>query len=803
MDPKHEQTTNEAIPSRQRGGKTPEPNPQAEMKIHRAEEDVLGVIQNVENQLGALRKAHEEHRQAMADLVNRKRALEEESRELESRESELTSREVELAEMRQDFETRELSLVQRAGGLEQRESKLASQAERLEQQEAELESKGHELERKIAELDDQLAGISKRKGELDALEQQVRQKLAIEDESARKLEAANAELEATLTQLGEMDATIGSLTTELAKTRELHEKAAGELKTSLSKLRGREIELTDRSQALEELAEKAGTLEHELSVSREQYERQLGEIRAQLDESNEQLAREQKVTDGLRAQIEKLERERQRGDSELAFQVSTLEELLAEAGAELESTRAQIEALGSHNDERDNERIAGLTRELDEARASVVSLTARLDEITGEADSELSAERERVDKLRDAVDQLQAQLKETTLERDRLSERIESQPEADPEELAQLRAQLHEAQREGDETRERLAQTEGALSTLREQIEQGGDQAAKSAAQVQELEAQSSELFATIERLSEQLEVAQARPATGGDEWSQRRRQRLARVRKILRADGEKIRLATEALRSRYEQCEQVLTKRAELAEAYEAIAATQRKYHNREVRSGVVLGLIGMLAITLVLAAGSWFISGRVAPGVYASRVTIAAASGEAKLSDTDLAQWEAYITGLTTDPRFLEVAAERMKRRGITEFGVPGELGKEMERSMDIVSAMPGTMVLEYRGPGAQRTQRVLDTFSVALSSAANNARARRADSAVTMIEEPANLGAEPLDTQRIKSAGMIFGGGALLTLIVGGVLWGRLSAAKARFEKDSRVEPLFDDEQWKLPS
>ncbi len=800
MDPKHDRTTNEAPPSRSRAGS--EPSPQAEMKIHKAEEDVLGVIQNVETQLGALRKAHEEHRQAMADLGNRKRAIEEQAAELESRETELTTREVELAEMRQEFESRELNLVQRASGLEQRESKLATQAEQLEQQEAQLESKEGELEGKIRELDEQLAGISRRKAELNALEKEVQQKLAIEDESAKRLEAAIAELEQARAQLGEMDATIGSLTTELAKTRHLHEKAAAELKTSVSKLRGREIELGERTHALEELAEKAGAIEHELTTTRELYEQQLGELRAQLAETNEQLVREQKVTDGLRAQIEKLEREHKRGDGELARHVEALERQLAGAGQELESTRAQLETLRAQGDERHDQRGAELAEALERAQSRVSELESELSRLSDGAE-QLEAERGRVEQLKEAVLRLREQLEGSQSERERLSAELAAKPEADTEEIERLRAQLGEASGAADEARARLEKTEAALTALREQVEAGDNQAAKATAKVQELEAQSSELFATIEKLSEELERARSRPGVDADQWSQRRRDRLRRMRKILRGDAEKIRLATEALRTRYEQCEQVLTKRAELAEAYEAIAATQRKYQNREVRSGVVMGLFGMLAITMVLAATSWFVSGRVAPGVYASRVTMAAAGGEARLKPEDLTQWEVYITGLTQDPRFLEVAAERMKRRGIAEFAVPGELAKEMDRSLDIVSSMPGTMVLEYRGPGAERSRRVLDTFAVALSSAANNARARRSDNAVTTIEEPASAGQEPLDTQRIRTAGIIFGGAMLATIVLGGVLWGRLSAAKARFEKDSRVEPLFDEDQWQLPA
>ena len=36
----------------------------------------------------------------------------------------------------------------------------------------------------------------------------------------------------------------------------------------------------------------------------------------------------------------------------------------------------------------------------------------------------------------------------------------------------------------------------------------------------------------------------------------------------------------------------------------------------------------------------------------------------------------------------------------------------------------------------------------------------------------------------------------------MLIGGILWRRLAAAKARFENDSRVEVLYDEEQWQMP-
>ena len=816
MDPKHEQTTDGSTRSSKRAKKPQDPNPQSEMKMHKAEEDVLNVIEGVESQLGALRKAHEDHRQAMKDLSKQKKVLAEETDELEERETELTNREVELAEMRQDFETRELNLVQRAGGLEQRESKIASQAELLEQQEADLDTKNKTLEVKINELDSQLAGLSKRKTELNELEKQAKEKLAREDIASADLAKATKELEFIAKQVAQLEQTtegkskeLGELKlshknalVELNESRAAHEGSVKEHKATVSKLRGREIELEQRSQTLEDLAEKVGEVENELGESREQFAKDL-------ESAQSQLSQEKQAGEMLRQEIDKLEAKQEQSQQASSEDSKAIQAKLTQAIGEIDSLKKSAQDLSKKGDTHEGI-VAQLTEDLEAARLQVQDLNGQMNEIAGTADEELTAGRSKLSALesqaqtqQSQIDELKSKLAHAIASKESIAQELNSKPEANPEQIQSLEAQLASANEQSGSYEQDLVEATKALESMEGDIAKKDEAIAQAVAKAQELENQSSELFETIKSLESQIEHVQENPGLDIDEWNAARRARLGRMRKMLKGDAEKIRRATDALRDRYDQCEQVLTKRAELAEAYEAIASTQRKYQKREVRSGVFLGLISMAAISLMLAAAGWMISGRVQPGMYAAKVTMAAASGDTVLTEADMEQWEVYITQLSTDPRFLEVAADRMKRRGISEFGVPGDLSKEMDVSLDVVSAMPGTIVMEYRGEGAARTQRVLDTFAVALSSAANNARARRADSAVTTIEEVATAGDEPLDTRRLEMAGMIFGGAMLFTLIVGGVLWKRLSAAKTRFEKDSRMEGLLDDARWEMPN
>lgn len=887
----------------------------AEMKLPKAEDEVLGVIAGVEQQLAALRRAHSEHRQAMTELAEKRRELaeaseqvrtresqiEERGEELEQREGELTAREVELAEMRQEIETREQDVAQRAARIEQRESKIAQQAEQLERREAQVESRSEELESELQTV------------------QRERQKIEL---TARDLQERAGSLASRETELAERESLLA------VRESEVEEKLAREsvaeaklatvektLRTLEGKLKGRELELGERSRALEEMADRAGALEAEFNSTREKLESALRGV-------EEKLARERKVSEGLRAQMEVAEEEVRNAAGALG-RVSELETLLEQARAEIEQVRAEAEsgldgeraaasALAEELEskrarvaslaealESERERVAGFEREIVGLRkraeateveltaararlaeaeqrlaeagnaeaeaaalAEVASLRKQLDELASSADEEITATRQKAEaaekrvaeltgalqaaekksaelaqvagKAGELAEQVKAaesrateaarraseleaklagaerELIEAVRARDDLRSQLASAGEHSQEEADRLRDALTaavdritEAETDAAAARNALQQARDEIEGLRDTVERTGGELARTEQAVLEAEGENRDLRSKVQELEIELEVANAKPRPNADEFQISRRRRLARQRRILRDHSLKIRRATEALRDRLEQCDKVLQKRVELAEAYHAIVEMRQRNAQRQVRGGVVFGVIGMMAVLGMVAAVSWFVAGRVAPGEYAASVIIAGEGGPRQtLSLEDAEAWQSYMTALATDPRFLEQAAERMKRRGITSLGTAGELGREARERLTVETPSPREIRLEWRGEGAERTRRVLDTYAVAMASVSNQARARRSDGATTVITAEATASSEPLDNKRIEMAGMVFGGSTVFTLAFGGFLWRRLSAAKNRFERDSRIDPLMDDSQWELP-
>ena len=786
--------------------------PNAEIKPQKDSDEVLGAIEGVEKQLEALRGAHEEHRKLNAELSARRAQIDEVAEQVEARESELSAREVELAEMRQELEDRETEIVQRASGLEQRESQMAQHAESVEELEAVVETKSKQIDERVAELDRQLEGITVRKDELAKLEEQAKARL----EEDSKLQSQ-----------------INLLTEELEKTK--------------ATLGGREIELKERSKVVEDLAVQAGILEKqmaEMSLRAQADEddslKMIEDMQNQLDEALEKLGAHDQEMQSYKDRIDELEMTTAERESELqeavaavaklseledtlnqtksnsAEQIEALETKLTKAQSDFNAAKELLEAAPSDEMiQAVQSQLDQTTSELKAAQSNASELQNQLDAVGASATEELEASKAQIAALTNELSDAQSSLDKAIAQREQMKDELQSQLN-EAIESGKLHQDSSGAQLlRVAELESKLVERDEQVATIRTKYDELSEQLINEQVKAEETQTQidrlgelldaaskrEQTLMEDLKALNELLESAQSEGVVKTDEWTKSRRERLDRVKAILRQQSDKIRRATEALRDRYDQCEKVLLKRAELVEAYQAVADAQSKLAKREARSGTLLGLSGLGLLLMMIAGISWFVAGQVAPGTYASQVTLVAKAGERNISTADIASWQGYIEQLVSDPQFVEQAAMRMKRRGIEDLSVAGTLASVMSESLDVSSAEPGRIELEFRGDGAGYSQRVMDTFALTVTSHANGARARRIDGALTTIESAASTGKSPLDTKRIETAGMFFGGSSLATFTFGGIFWRRLAKMKANFERDSRVEPLFDNESWEV--
>ena len=746
-----------------------------EIKPKKDADEVLGAIEGVEKQLNALRGAHEEQRKLSAELSVRKAQIEETADQIESRETELSTREIELAEMRQNLENREADIAQRASGLEQRESQLAQHAESVESLEATVESKSMQIDQRVDELDKQLQGISNRKSELAKLEKQAR---------------ARIELDSTL------ETQIGELTKELDQTK--------------ASLGGREIELKERVKVIKDLSIQAGRLEKQMEAisAKSKADEQdsleiLEEMQGQLDKATSS------VSDHDNAMMRALER-----IDELESITSNLDKDLKAANSIISKHQGTDKA-NTQSFDQIQLKLDQSIKELKESNTHAAGLQKQLQAADSGASKEIKASKAQIAKLTKDLAAASSGIQEAKSTRDQIQQDLQSKLDqairagkqfqelsgTHQSEITKLQSHLQERDEQVRIIRTKYDEISNQLIAEQTAAQDSQAKIDKLGSLLTESNDKEDELTQQIVELNELLEGIESQGSLKSDEWSVTRKERLTRVKSILRIQSDKIRRATEALRDRYDQCEQVLVKRAELVEAYQAVTDAQAKLSKREARSGALLGLSGFGLLVMLIAGLSWFVSGQVAPGTYASSITLTAKAGERSLTTQDIASWQGYVEQLVTDPQFVEKAAQSMKRRGITDLAVAGTLSAHMNESLDVISAEPGMIQLEYRGQGPARTQRILDTYALTVTAQANAARARRIDGAMTSIIENASVGQAPLDTTRIQTAGMIFGGSSLATFILGGRFWRRLASVKAKFERDSRIEPLFDEGSWEV--
>ena len=263
------------------------------------------------------------------------------------------------------------------------------------------------------------------------------------------------------------------------------------------------------------------------------------------------------------------------------------------------------------------------------------------------------------------------------------------------------------------------------------------------------------------------------------------RRARLARYKTLLNQQSRKLIAARNGLAKRHAECEQVLAQRAKLAELSGALAARQAEVEQRAARGNgavfaacacVVVGIVGGLA---------WAIAGVVAPATYAARATLVPKDAQAAPPD-ELKAWTDSHLALAKDPTTYAEAAEHFARRGIEPLAAPAEVQQRFSSDLYAHSDTPGTITLELRGPGRERTTRDLETFLSALLARSEASRGMRADALVPFVFAQPKAGDEPISSERIIYATTGAAAGIVLACIAGAVGYMALARSKERFER-----------------
>lgn len=633
-----------------------------------------------------------------------------------------------------------------------------------------VRASGSEQTDLISTLEAQLGALKtaraeQAKAEADMLERQTQVARREADLAQRAAEVERREAGAK-----SADAELAGLRERLAAERREVEALAEKIRAERDGVQKLVSESAERARALDELAR--GLKERETAAS-EQSE-QAEAARRRHEESIAELGQQ-------RAEIERAAREREAESAETARSLDDAITHATQRAAELAKDREKFEI------ERQSQAARAAEREkaLAAARADLEKAQAELKAKSGAAGKADAAQ----------ITAFQAQLKERdsalaqlTQERDRLDSELRAAgnrmaelerqaaegygaAEADPAELADLQEKIDKRDRAIDALRTKLEEAKAEIASLTDRLQSGPTDGAPAG--------QATDLLAIDARLAQ-------------------RRERLHHYKTLLRDQSSKILQAKSALAKRAEQCEQVLGKRAELAQAKQALDARAARLDRSASRNKAAVALLCVVTTVAILGGLSWAVAKQAFPGAYLVQATIAAQSDGQPLEPEQLAAWQQSMMALTLDPVVMETVAERMKKRGIVDLSTPGDVMARLKTDLDASVPAPGEMVLSLRGSGSEATRRTLDTFLAAFIAIANESRERRADRASTAVTVKPSSDASPISRPHVAYAGAIWGASSALMLLVGAFIWSRLAQAKQKYDEHDPVMAAIQLEQ-----
>lgn len=750
-------------------GQHPEPHANGTMDASRpavpTPDDVYRVLEDFEANLKGLKSLYTERQIIQAKLQEREVGLLLREKELSSRASDLDSVKNQIEELKRSIDQERESLAARDAQVARREQELSKSADEMEKGLAELRTKNEELRRWAQEHDrqrDELAAES---------EMVARTKQEVEAGKAR-LASARQEIEQAARAMAEVE----SRRAEIAAEAQRVAQARAEIESLQVRLQSARDEIAEAQQFQASIESRRGELEAEAS--------RLNEARAKLDSESAGLAelRSQKAL--IEGELAVLDKKKGRAES-LAEALSAMEQSLSEQAAELERLKSELAEARSGMDQREHglqdqrETVARLETELAALhevvqeyeqlwmieREHAAELMVRLEQQAAEAAAKLaavpvaeamgeSASREEVEQLESLVSELKDRLRTEIASRRAAEETLSKRPEGDDRGRAEMESKLERAM--------------GQLSTAQAEIERLRNDAPS---------------FST---------PAQERTL-------QRRRDRLRLCKKLVREKQEKLRVGGEALRTRFQQCEEIIKQRSDLSKVAERVKAADRRHQKQKAGSRVTSVVLCWVLILGIMAGLSYAVSRQIIPGVFVAKTVIKADGRGHELTDDEKQEWQKYHEDLLADPRFADVVAKRMARKGMAASSDPGAVIDMVKNRLVWESPTPGELRLELKGPGATATERELDTISTALAGEANAARTNQATAAVTTPPTPAVTNGVPLDNSQMIAAGAMLGVGFVILIGVAIGMYRKLAQVKTRFEKDAEMASILDDANW----
>ncbi|MGP1271802.1 MAG: hypothetical protein ACTS22_00565 [Phycisphaerales bacterium] len=303
-----------------------------------------------------------------------------------------------------------------------------------------------------------------------------------------------------------------------------------------------------------------------------------------------------------------------------------------------------------------------------------------------------------------------------------------------------------------------------------------------------EISENSAAMARELRDAAEALRAREAALANDGARptWLRSRRARLQRIRAVLRDRAMKLQRYEAVLADRAREADQILAQRREVSRAASVVQAKERKVLAIQARNKTMSASFFVVAALAILGVLSFAVADHVAPATYAAVAEIEVDARGRALSADEIDEWQRYAEGLLTDPGLLEIAADRMNKRGIESLSRAADLRVRLENDLTSSSPASGRLVLELVGVGSGATQRALDTYVVALVAQSNATKNQRAGGTGTRVAQDATIEGPPLSDERIVYAAAFGGGGTLIGAAIGTLFYRRLRSQHQDFEQ-----------------
>jgi chromosome segregation ATPase len=726
-------------------------------------DDVNRVLESFEANLQGLKKLYTERQLIQATLQEREVGLLLREKELSSRALDLDAVKNQIEELRRSIEQEREALASRDASVQARESELNRSASDLEKGLVDLRAKNEELKRWADEHDRQKAALAAESEQLSKAKTEVEQ-------AKPRIANARKEIEHAARAMADVEQRRAEVAVEAKKVADAR-----------AEVESLQMRLENARDEIEEAKEFQASIEQRRSELEAQAAR-IAEERAKLDVDAAAVAELRSKKAQIEGELAVLDQKKGKAES-LAEALSAMEQSLTDQSQELDRLKVELAEARAGMDQRET----GLNTQRDDV-ARLERELAAMREVVEEYEQLWTIEREHAAELMTQLAQ-QASQAASSLATAPVAESIGHA--ASREEVEQLESLVRDL-------KDRL-RTEILARRQAEELATNPDSShshIETEAKLEKALAQLSLAQAEIERLRSDSPSfsTEAREAI-----LERRRERLRACKRLVREKQEKLRAGGEALRRRFEQCEEVMKQRSELAAVAERVKAADRRHQKNAARSRVANVVLCWMLVLGIMAGLSYAVSRQVVPGVFVAKTVLKADGRGRELTDGEKQEWQTYHEALLADPRFADIVAKRMARKGMAATNNPAEVADMVKNRLAWESAALGELRLELKGSGATNTERELDTISTALAGEANAARTNQAHAAVTTPPTPAATNGMPLDNSQLIAAGSMLGVGFVILVGIAMAMYKKLAQAKTRFERDAEMAHILDDAHW----